>query len=343
MAIDPQKVTRVTSIRNVALMFFRAMVGAYALNTFLHVALIILIGEQWLIVEFLNTFAQLLWLPTFILIPICLLMREWRLVAMMAPALIAFCLLWGALFLPNKPIEAQAGDIHIRALSYNLYAGNPLPIEYTQTILDTHANIVALQELNFPQAEILRNEFNDTYPYMAFHPGGTQGQGFMSRYPIIEDEYWRYEFLQQALGHQRVVLQIDDETQITVYNVHPTHPAMHGEIFNPEFRSLEIAELLERTTQEDNPVLILGDFNMPDFSEDYRAISSQFEDAFREAGFGFGWTFPVIPDFNSAFLRLDYIFYTEQFDVQSAVVNTGYTGSDHNSLYADMLILAGDS
>lgn len=343
MKTEPQKITTLTSLRNVALMFFRAMVGAYALNTLLHLAINILIGEQWLIIEFLNTFAQVLWLPTFILIPICLILREWRLVAMMLPAMFAFTFMWGALFLPNIPRDLRADDIALRVMSYNLYAGNPLPTEYTQTIRDTASDIVALQELNFQHIDFLNAEFGETYPYMAFHPGGTQGQGFMSLYPIIEDEYWQYDFLRYALGHQRVVLQIDEDTQITVYNVHPTHPGMHGEFFNPEYRSLEIADLLERTAQEENPVLMLGDFNMPDFSEDYRSIRGNFEDAFFNAGRGFGWTFPVISNFNSAFLRLDYIFYTEQFDVQHASINTDYTGSDHHSLYADMLILAGDN
>lgn len=344
MTSEPQKITRWMTIRNVSLMFFRAMVGAYGLNIILHITANIVFGERWLYMEFLNTFAQIIWLPTLVLIPICLIMREWRLVAMMLPAMIMLIIIWGAMFVPNAPVEAQANDIPLRVMSYNLYAGNSLPAEYIGIIRETNADIIALQELNFPQADILLEEFGDTYPYTAFHAGnGTHGQGFMSRYPIIEDDYWRYEFLRYALGHQRVVLQIDEATQLTVYNVHPSHPGMQGEIFNPEYRSQEIADLLDRTTQEPNPLVMLGDFNMPDFSEDYRAIRNHFEDAFFNAGFGFGWTFPVTEQFNSAFLRLDYIFYSEQLAVQSAFVNVEYTGSDHHNLYADMLIRPEDN
>ncbi|GAB5492432.1 MAG: hypothetical protein Phog2KO_26470 [Phototrophicaceae bacterium] len=343
MADNSQANKPSNTFKAVALLSFRALVGAYALNTLLHITATLLFGEQWVIIEFFNTFAQILWLPTFILIPLCLMMREWRLSLMMLPAMMGFIVLWGALFMPNTLIEPQANDIPLRVMSYNLYTGNQQVVDYTQIISDTSPDIIGLQELNFTHTDIFTNEFSATYPYTAFNPSNsTQGQGFMSVYPIIEEEYWRYDFLPQSLGHQRLVLQIDNDTQITVYNIHPTHPAMNGHFFNPEFRSQEIADLLDRASREVNPVIILGDFNMPDFSEDYRSIRQNFDDAFYTAGFGLGWTFPRIEQFNSAFLRLDYIFYSEDFSAQSASVNRGYTGSDHNNLYADMLILAGE-
>ena len=339
MINDSQPIKSDNMFKTVALMSFRVLIGAYALNTLLHITVTILFGEQWIIIEFLNTFAQVLWLPTFVLIPICLIMREWRLSAMMLPAMIAFIVLWGAMFVPNTVVEVQADDIPLRIMSYNLYAGNSNSEDYTQIINDINPDIIALQELNFTHEAVFINDFSETYPYQFFNPANsTHGQGFMSRYPIMEEEYWQYDFLPQALGNQRLILQIDNDTQITVYNVHPTHPAMNGHFFNPEYRSREIADLLERASQEANPVIILGDFNMPDFSEDYRAIRNDFGDAFYTAGFGLGWTFPRSQQFNSAFLRLDYIFYSEHFSIQHAEVNTGYTGSDHNSLYADIII-----
>lgn len=325
-----------------ALMIFRALVGSYALNTLLHITAIILLGERWVIIEFFNTFAQLLWLPTFVLIPICLILRQWRLSAMLLPAMLAFIFMWGAMFVSNPALELQEGDIPLRVMSYNLYAGNSQRNDYIDSIAQVNPDIIAIQELHFSHEATLIAEFGERYPYRLFNSAnGTHGQGFMSRYPIIEGDYWRYDFLPQPLGHQRLVLQIDGEIQITVYNVHPTHPAMNGHFFNPEFRSQEIVDLLNRASQETNPVIMLGDFNMPDFSEDYRSVRADFGDAFYTAGFGLGWTFPRMPDFNSAFLRLDYIFYSEHFGVQHAEVNTGYTGSDHNSLFADIVIING--
>lgn len=326
--------------RNFLLRLFRALCGAYGLYIILHISMFLIFGERWSWIEFLNTFAQIIWLPVFVLIPVCLIMREWRLATMMLPALIAFIWLWGALFIPNPAITQQNDDIAIRVLSYNMNAANHSPEAYVSSIRELDADIVALQELHHPQAEILITEFTETYPYMAFHTGGTQGQGIMSRYPISSDAYWRYEFLNHALGHQRVRLDIEDGTQIIIYNVHPTHPGMagSGQAFNAEMRSREIADLLERTSTETQPILLMGDFNMPDFSADYRAIQAQFDDAFRDAGYGFGWTFPVMPPHNIAFLRLDYIFYSDDFSVLNTTVRREITGSDHNAVHTDLII-----
>ncbi len=325
---------------SISKMFFRAMVGAYGLNLILYAIALILIGERWLVIEFLNTFAHILWLPTVILIPICLVMREWRLTTMMLPGLIGFVFVWGDMFIPNTETIPGEDDIPFRVLSYNMNAGNSRVDAYVNMITEIDADIVLLQELHYPQADILAQVFSEQYPFMAFHPGSAPGQGIMSRYPIEEDEYWQSDFLPHSLGHQRAKIRINDETSFVIYNVHPGHPGMQGDIFNPEYRSLEIADLLERTSQESLPVILAGDFNMPDLSEDYRSIRVNFGDTFRDAGYGMGWTFPFIPvqGQNLSFLRLDYIFYDTNFKVQNATIYSELTGSDHKALYADLFI-----
>jgi len=337
---EQAKPSHISRLRKGVPVFFRGMVGAYGLSIVLHLTIFLIFGERWAWIEFLNTFAQVMWIPVFVLMPICLFMREWRLSAMMFPALIAFIWLWGDLFLPKPDVIPQENDIAIRVLSYNMYANNSEVDAFINMIQEVDADIVALQELHYPQAEILATEFEEVYPYMAFHPDGTRGQGIMSRYPIEADEYWQYDFLNHPLGHQRVVLDMDNGTQIIIYNVHPTHPGMavDGQFFNPEFRSREIAALLDRTSSETLPLLMVGDFNMPDFSADYRAVRTQFDDAFRNSGYGFGWSFPIAGSQNLPFLRLDYIFYTGSFIPQNVEVRRQITGSDHNGVYADLLI-----
>lgn len=321
------------SVRNILVMFIRALVGAYALSTLLHLALNLLIGEKWIVVEFFNTFAQLLWLPTLILIPMMLLFREWRLASMMIPAMCVLLFIWGDMYLPNETVAPQAHDVQIRVLTYNIYAGNSEPDAYVQAIRETDADIVALQELNYSHTEILAAE----YPYLAFHPGGTHGQGLISRYPILEDTYWQFDYLLHALGHQRTELAINDTTTIVLYNVHPSHPGMQNNAFNPEFRSREIADIISLTAQETLPTLLVGDFNMPDFSEDYRNITGDFQDTFHEAGYGFGWTFPTLNGHDYSVLRLDYIFADNAFRSVNSIVWDSSYGSDHRGLYTDLL------
>lgn len=323
-------------------MFFRAMVGAYGLNILLHVSAYLLFGESWVLVEFFNTFAQLIWLPTLILIPICLALKEWRLVLMMLPGAIAFLLIWGDMLLLTSQVIPEQGDTPLSVLSYNLYAGNSQHEAYIQAIRDRHADVVAIQELHHPQADILAREFAEIYPYMAFHPNSVFGLGILSRFPIVEDEYWQYDDLPASLGHQQVVLEIDNNQTITIFNVHPVNSAISGSLFNPNVRSQEITRLLDVTSQETQPTLFVGDFNMPDFSEDYRAIRTQFSDSFRDAGYGFGWTFSFTPNF-VPFLRLDYIFHDENFAaIESYVLPDSY-GSDHRGVFTELQLHSVDS
>lgn len=329
------------TIRRISKMFFIAIIGAYGLNIILHTLAILLIGERWIVIEFMNTFAHILWIPTFILIPVCLIMREWRLAAMMLPGLITFLFIWGGMFIPNVEIIPDESDISIRILSYNLNAGNRHIDAYMPAISEIDADIVLFQELHFQHVNVLSDSFTETYPYMAFYPGrGAEGQGIMSRYPIVEDEYWQYDFLRVALGHQRAEISLDDETNIIIYNVHPTNPGMQGQVFNTEFRSREIADLIERASAENLPVILVGDFNMPDFSDDYSAVSNHFSDSFRETGYGLGWTFPNFPvqGQNISFLRLDYIFHSDDFFALDATIYPHFTGSDHKALYADLFV-----
>ncbi|MEO1290138.1 MAG: hypothetical protein AAFV93_20495, partial [Chloroflexota bacterium] len=107
-------------IMNVIRMLFRAIVGAYGLNVTLHVIAIFLIGEEWVIVEFFNTFAHLLWLPTIVLVPLCLLLKEWRLVILLLSGFIAFFVVWGDMLLPKSPPQTPENAIELTVATNNL-------------------------------------------------------------------------------------------------------------------------------------------------------------------------------------------------------------------------------
>jgi endonuclease/exonuclease/phosphatase (EEP) superfamily protein YafD len=111
---------------------------------------------------------------------------------------------------------------------------------------------------------------------------------------------------------------------------------MQGEIFNSSYRSREIAEILERSSAETNPVILVGDFNMADLSDEYRAIRESYSDAFGEVGQGFGWTFSLSS--YPAFLRLDYLFFSEGIRPITAEVLADRWGSDHHPILLSLVI-----
>jgi vancomycin resistance protein VanJ len=325
-------------ILNLARYFSRAMTGAYALNLLLFLPAHYMIGERWVFIAFFNSFAHLLILPSLLLLPLCLLLRQWRFSVALLPSVLFFALTWGSFFLPNNSVQAQASEQSLRILSYNMRSDGREPASFLELIRSTEADMVALQELGYPESLAIEASLSELYPFMALHPSyePTQGQGILSRFPLSDDSYWQYDFLPNKLGHQRIIMNLDEDLFLTIYNLHPTHPGMNGQIFNPGYRSREVADILRRTSIEEGQVILLGDFNMTDLSDDYKAIANHYKDAFREGGLGTGWTFTMAN--SPAFLRLDYLFYSERIRVRSAEVRNDKGGSDHYPLLVELLL-----
>ncbi len=174
----------------------------------------------WSPVELVNSLSPLLLLPVLILFPISLLFRRRPLALVTAPAMLAFMIGYGRMFIPH-PVHASTQATDFRVLTYNIHA-EPVHLQpMLDVIRDARADIVALQELSPQMAEALQTQLKSEYPYQALHVDEDEpllGQGVLSRYPIVEDDYW-----QISLGHQRVKIDRDGTSPV-LYNVHPVHP-----------------------------------------------------------------------------------------------------------------------
>src|SRR5688500_13997018 len=91
--------------------FYIAMTGAYGLSVVLFLLGRVMIGQQWLVIEFFNTFAHLLWIPALLLLPITLLMREWRVALLLVPAILMFGLVYGRQFIPDNAVVAENATV----------------------------------------------------------------------------------------------------------------------------------------------------------------------------------------------------------------------------------------
>jgi endonuclease/exonuclease/phosphatase (EEP) superfamily protein YafD len=237
------------------------------------------------------------------------------------------------------------GIPQLTLLTYNL-ASQAQNLEGAIAIIrDANADLVNLQELSQGAAARFSAEFADEYPYQSLHPQADDpipGQGFLSRYPITADDYWRIH-----LGHQRVQLDVDG-TAITVYNPHPIQPLVYNGFAQ---RAEEITEVLARAENESGPLIIAGDFNMTDQSEDYGRIAARYTDSYREAGWGLGLTFPAdapgaqaipgqITGVPWPLLRIDYIFHNAAFQALETHVWPVSGGSDHRPLFARLALIA---
>lgn len=280
----------------------------------------------------------LLFFPFLLLLPISLIMRRTRMALAILPAALAFGISYGPFFFPRTR-EAPTTHSCLRVATFNLETPNEEEAAKLAQIIDAiDADIVALQELSPAASDTFAAKLNEKYPYQSIHPvEAYAGQGVLSRYPIQEDEYWRYEKLPGALGHQRILLMID-QRPVVLYNVHPVPPVTYNQHLNATPHRTAIKRLIEEIENEDAQILLAGDFNMTDKFYGYHILKKGFTDAFRAVGeVGFGFTFPhkrqlPLPPF----LRLDYIFYDKNFIGLRAKVWPNSGNSDHAPVVANL-------
>lgn len=307
----------------------QALIGSYALSLTGFLALRAITGDSLPLVAILNSYVHLLLILSPLALILALVLRNQLLLVLLALPVLTFALDYGGQFIPRSAAQA-ADQTELRLMTYNLLRSNPNTDVTTAIIRQSGADVIALQELTPPQAEAFKAALSDLYPYQAFHPQeGFSGQGVLSRYPILSDEFWQIH-----LGHQRVELEIEGK-RVALYNAHPIHPFIGGfpNFYRPGDRANEIEVLLTRTAAESIPVLLVGDFNLSDQESLYQQITARFGDAYRQVGWGMGFTFPTI---GLPLARIDYVFHSAAFTPLEARVLPDGGGSDHLPLWVKL-------
>lgn len=281
-------------------------------------------------------------IPVLVLFPLCLLLRRWRVALLLLPILVLFFFSYGRFLLPRAGVEEATSSLSV--LTFNIQSPEQEIDAMVDIIRDVNADVVAIQELNSSMADALEDRLGETYPHQALHPrdGDNAGQGVLSRFPIVHDEYWRNDFLEEKLGHQRV--DVDwSESLFTLFNTHPLPAYASDRGFNASNHTQELTELLDRAANVSTPVILAGDFNMTDAFDMYRRFTESYTDAYAAVGrVGFGFTFPYmsgnpIPPL----MRIDYVFYDTTFEGVEASVWSESGGSDHLPLLV-RLVSSGD-
>jgi endonuclease/exonuclease/phosphatase family metal-dependent hydrolase len=95
--------------------------------------------------------------------------------------------------------------------------------------------------------------------------------------------------------------------------------------YGAEARSHQVDRLIAHTNACPYPYIICGDFNETPYSYNYFKLRAQFNNAFEEAGSGFGFTFNSI----LFFLRIDHQFYNQQVKAAKFRVDRSMKLSDH--------------
>jgi len=239
-------------------------------------------------------------------------------------------------FLLPRPAPPRVAGRTLSVLTFNLGADRAAPADLVGAIAGQDADIVAVQELVPATAEALRHGLSGRYPYQILNAGLSE-TGLLSRFPILGSA----RFHPADTGRTAIQARLEvDGTPVQVIVVHPEPPrpcwppgpSLPAPLC---YRALDryVADIATRAAALPGPVLVLGDFNMSDQSTVYGRMAAVLGDAFREAGWGFGFTIPNAVQRRSLALpgplvRIDYIFHSKEWLAEAAAVGCR-GGSDH--------------
>lgn len=233
--------------------------------------------------------------------------------------------------------EYQEGDATLNVMSYNVRQFNQfrwsddvdIPQKIGRFIKEQDPDVLAMQEyymgeldiaLSFPHKFIFQKEESAEF-----------GLAIFSKYPILDSGSLDFSTSSNNNAVYADILVEGDtlrviNTHLQSYTLKPNMNTLEiekerskrvflgmGQTFVKQQEQIEkIYDLVSETPHR--KIVILGDFNNTAFSYIYRKTRSLgFNDAYKEAGNGFGRTF----DFDYFPLRIDYIFVHESMDVIS--------------------------
>jgi endonuclease/exonuclease/phosphatase (EEP) superfamily protein YafD len=166
------------------------------------------------------------------------------------------------------PTSEAAPDRGLRVMTYNLNWGNPDVAATLDAIAAGDADVVLLQEITDEWRRALKQRFEKTYPYYAYHLHRRSAGGIavLSKVAIKSDELWAPPS-GAFFPAQRIVLDTPSGP-LQILNVH-LRPAIDGGswvkgfLTTPPVRRREIEEHWKKLDYQ-LPTIVAGDFNEDD-------------------------------------------------------------------------------
>jgi vancomycin resistance protein VanJ len=320
--------------------------GMYALAFIGFLASRTLLSNYWWF-ALLTNFTPLYFAPVVLLLPVMIYWRA-RFVNLLLLALLVYALiLFGRYYLPRQIAPVSSGTT-LSLTTFNMSDRNAQTEVVAPWLEQQNSDIVLLQEAPASWGTNGIAELRDLYPYqIGYIPiNDTNSALILSKFPLrAARESGTYFRVAAVVGAQPIAL----------YNVSLTTP-VKGESRQPIYlrnrwltsiwdmawgyddtlRNQELNGLIQNVEAEPLPVIVAGDFNMSDFTPNYDLWASRLKDTFREAGSGFGGTWPVFKRLPSpGFVRLDYIWHSDTITATYAELGP-YLGSDHLPLSSSL-------
>jgi len=313
---------------------------AYLTGLFTWLGLYLLFGTSRNSLFLFTSLVHLVFLPVPALLALAALAHRRSLWVGGGAAVLVWLALFGGLY--NLPARtARAAGATIRAMTYNVEYRNTDVAAVAGTIRAADADVVGLQEVNPALAEDLEVVLAEEYPYQIHDPNvSVTGLSLLSRYPFE-------------------VVAAPDVFQGVWYGdpqlVEVEHPAGSVFVINAHFAHGHLEEdagqIVQFVSGQQQPVVVLGDMNATDLADPYKQlVKGGLRDAWREAGWGYGSTFPatsfarrirgvpvLVP---SRLVRIDHVFHTAHFTPRAAERLPWDGRSDHLAVVAELSLSA---
>jgi vancomycin resistance protein VanJ len=233
------------------------------------------------------------------------------------------------------------GAGHLRVATFNINQGPGAVEETIRLLLDTQADLVALEDLDpeLAAAIVADPGVAARFPYLERGPNpGLSSVGLLSRFPLENATY------SDAPISLEATLILPDR-RLTVFAVHASpvvfeYTAGLPSALDPAIRNAQLVRLRERVGELQaaaEPVLVLGDFNTAPTEPMFWRFTGGMHDAHAEVGVGPGWTWRPerFAFLGIGLLRIDLVLTTSGIS-PTAISTVCPPSGDHCLVQADL-------
>lgn len=215
----------------------------------------------------------------------------------------------------------------IKVMHSNVYSENTNYQAFIDLVLEESPDILVIQEVNTGWAAQLQALEKLLYYNHVVPQDDNFGMAIYSKYPFdtLQETYWGpYDIL----GFVVTITVLDQ--QISLLSTH-TIPPVSNEGYDS--RNAQLYELIEAAKQAQNPLIIVGDFNITMWSKDYEHLLADNNLFNARKGFGLLPTWPT--QFPFAMIPIDHCLLSSDFTVRNIRVGEDI-GSDHLPLIVSL-------
>jgi len=264
--------------------------------------------------------------------------RKWLVLALL-PATVYIIFVNLPLFMPKNLPQTPSG-FKLKVMSFNVWSHNNDMASIAEVISKAAPDILLIQELSKKKQHKIVDLINGIYK--------SDEGGFVYDSKTLLGTYSRYPITLLPIKTESSVQKAVIETTsgpVTIYNVHFLRTVLRDSHNWKKLHDEVTGLVLSEIANISGPVILGGDFNMTDQTQTYREISKTLKNAHREAGFGFGFTFPsssrkikgwmTLPPI----VRIDHLFYNRNFYCSSAQTLDKSGGSDHLPVVSEFVLV----